>query len=64
MSPLSFRSASVTSESGNPWRRRIQEKWIPGLRLTAHPGMTTLACVTLTDTFRHQSVDGVARDMR
>jgi hypothetical protein len=41
-----------------------QEKWIPGLRLTAHPGMTTLACVTLTDTFRHQSVDGVARDMR
>jgi len=26
--------------------------------------MTTLACVTLTDTFRHQSVDGVARDMR
>jgi hypothetical protein len=44
--------------------QRYQEKWIPGLRLMAHPGMTTLACVTLTDTFRHQSVDGVARDMR
>ena len=41
-----------------------QEKWIPGLRLTAHPGMTTLGCVRLTDSFRHQSVDGLARDMR
>jgi hypothetical protein len=44
--------------------QKYQEKWITGLRLMAHPGMTTFACVTLTDTFRHQSVDGVARDMR
>ena len=64
MSPLSFRSASVTSESGIHGAAGISGEWIPGLRLTAHPGMTTLACVTLTDTFRHQSVDGVARDMR
>ena len=41
-----------------------QEKWIPDLRLTAHPGMTTLGCTALADTFRHQTVDGLARDMR
>jgi hypothetical protein len=25
--------------------QKYQEKWIPGLRLMAHPGMTTFACV-------------------
>jgi hypothetical protein len=25
--------------------QKYQEKWIPGLRLTAHPGMTTLGCI-------------------
>ena len=64
MSPLSFRSASITSESGIHGAAGISGEWIPGLRLTAHPGMTTLGCNALADTFRHQTVDGLARDMR